>query len=79
MCNARTLVIPGHGELTDVHGLAAQGVYFQKLRSFVRRQIDAGASREAIVAMHVPDHAKLGFERMEPNALGVAYDELMEK
>jgi len=76
LCNDETTVIPGHGELTDRTGLKAQDDYFIELRRFVDEQIDAGRSREEIVAMKVPAFEGRGFEQVQPVALGVMYDEL---
>jgi glyoxylase-like metal-dependent hydrolase (beta-lactamase superfamily II) len=78
LCNDETIVIPGHGEVTDRSGLKGQDAYFIELRCFVREQIKAGKAREEIVQMDVPAFEDRGFERVQPVALGVMYDELTE-
>jgi len=78
LCNDETIVIPGHGEVTDRSGLKAQDAYFVELRRFVREQIDAGRTREEIVAMKIPAFEGRGFEQVQAVALGVMYDELTE-
>jgi cyclase len=78
LCNEQTLVIPGHGKTTDRSGLDQMSAYFDTLRAFVKAQIDAGKSRDQITAMNVDAFAGRGFERMQPVALGVVYEELME-
>lgn len=78
LCKEETIVIPGHGEVTDRSGLKAQDDYFIELRRFVEEQIKAGGTREEIVAMKVPAFEGRGFEEVQPVALGVMYDELTE-
>jgi cyclase len=79
LCSDETIVIPGHGEVTDRTGLKAQDDYFIELRRFVGEQVRAGRGREEIVAMKVPAFEGRGFETVQPVALGVMYDELTEK
>ncbi|MDY7110187.1 MAG: MBL fold metallo-hydrolase [Planctomycetota bacterium] len=76
LCDDETIVIPGHGELTDRSGLKGQDGYFVELRRFVNEQIKAGKGREEIVQMQVPAFEGRGFDRVQPVALGVMYDEL---
>jgi cyclase len=70
LCNSETVVIPGHGEVTNRSGLNAQDAYFVELRRFVE---------ELIVKMQVPAFEGRGFERVQPLALGVMHDELTEE
>lgn len=54
MCDAKTVVIPGHGELTDVSGLRGQIAYFQAARAFVAGAIKEGKDRKTILESKVP-------------------------
>ncbi len=76
LCDADTIVVPGHGELTDVDGLRAQIEYFQQMREFVDEQRDEGSSKADIEAMTPDMFEGRGFERMGPANLGKMYDEL---
>ncbi len=76
LCDSETVVIPGHGEITDVSGLRGQKEYFAKMREAVGRAVDEGRSRDEVRAMKPESVADLGNERFLSNALGVVYDEL---
>jgi len=77
LCNDETIVIPGHGALTDRAGLQAQYDYFDQLRKVVAYAKDVdGMSREEAVKIQPGAFKDLGFPQMLPNAIGVVYDEL---
>lgn len=76
LCDDQTVVIPGHGELTDVSGLRGQIDYFQKLREFVGEQRAAGVGREDIQGMTPEVFEGRGFARMGPANLQKMWDEL---
>lgn len=77
LCNASTVVIPGHGELTDREGLAAQKAYFERLQELVGTAIREGRSRDEVVALAPADLAALdAAERMLPQNLGIVFDEM---
>jgi len=71
-----TLVVPGHGPVTDRSGVQTQIDYFEKLIDAVQQQIDAGKSRDETTQMTFPFMEGLGFARIRPIAIGVAYDQL---
>jgi glyoxylase-like metal-dependent hydrolase (beta-lactamase superfamily II) len=73
--NNDTVCIPGHGEISDVAGLRAFHGYFDTLRAFVQREIDAGRSRDQITEMQPPEFRDWSTNRLSDN-LGVVYDEL---
>jgi cyclase len=54
LCDAKTKVVPGHGEITDVSGLKEQTAYFEKCREAVEKALKAGRERKDIVTMRVP-------------------------
>lgn len=77
LCDSDTVVIPGHGELTDRTGLAAQKTYFERLQEMVGQAIDEGRTRDEITAMAPADLVALpAAERMLPQNLGIVYDEI---
>ncbi|MDT8341134.1 MAG: MBL fold metallo-hydrolase [Longimicrobiales bacterium] len=53
-CDADTAVVPGHGEVTDRAGLAAQGDYFRRLQGVAADAHARGLSREQVQGL-VPD------------------------
>lgn len=77
LCDADTVVIPGHGEITDRNGLAGQREYFQELERMVSAAMADGRTRDEVVALAPPELTALpGAERHLPRNLGFVYDEL---
>ena len=77
LCDGDTVVIPGHGELTDRTGLAAQKTYFERLQEMVGEAMRAGRSRDEVTALAPADLMALdAAERMLPLNLGIVYDEI---
>lgn len=77
LCDGDTVVIPGHGELTDRTGLAAQKTYFERLQEMVGEAVRAGRSRDEVTAMAPADLVALdAAERMLPANLGIVFDEM---
>lgn len=70
-----TICIPGHGALSDVDGLRDFRGYFDILRAFVQREIDAGRSRDQIMEMQPPQFQDWPTARLNQN-LGIIYDEI---
>ena len=78
LCDAETIVIPGHGELTDVEGLRGQKAYFERVREMVAGAIEKGASRGEVQRMAIDGTDGYQFEQLRANALGAIYEELSE-
>jgi glyoxylase-like metal-dependent hydrolase (beta-lactamase superfamily II) len=77
LCDGDTVVIPGHGELTDRSGLAAQKTYFERLQELVDEAVRAGRSRDEVIALAPADLVALAAsERMLPMNLGIVFDEV---
>jgi len=78
LTDAETVVVPGHGELTDREGLGAQKTYFDRLQEMVAGAIREGRSRDEVVALAPADLVALpSAERMLPQNLGIVYDEMV--
>ena len=76
LTDKETIVVPGHGPVTDRQGVEKQIAYFEKLLLNVKKQIDAGKSRDETTSMTFGFMEDMGFERVRPIAIGVAYDQL---
>lgn len=77
LCNDKTRVVPGHGDLTDVSGLRAQIEYFEKMREWTASAIKEGKTREQVVKLTPPAaYEKYGNGE---RAIGALFDELTEK
>ena len=76
LCDDKTLVIPGHGELTDKAGLTGQIEYFDTLRKIVSEAIAAGQTKQKITLLDPPQLKDYGFKGLRRGALGAMHDEL---
>lgn len=76
LCRSGTIVVPGHGELTDATGIDAMSDFLEKSLDFVEKQIKQKKTREEIVAMTVPGMEGRGFEHLRERAMGAFYDEI---
>jgi cyclase len=76
LCEAGTVVVPGHGELTDAEGLRAQKRYLDALWEEVSRAVEAGEPKDEVVQKSWPFMEGLGFEQIRSRAIGAVYDEV---
>jgi len=79
VCDSETVVVPGHGEVTDVTGLKKQDQYFDQLREVVMRARKSGKSRSEIAQMKPGVFEGRGFEPLLSRNLGVVFDELEQE
>lgn len=80
LCDAKTVIVPGHGDLTDRAGLRMQVDYFDKLRQIVRHAKDVdGMTREEVVTLESGAFEGYEFQQMWARVLGAVYDELVEQ
>lgn len=76
-CNAATVVIPGHGELTDVSGLKLQIEYFDKMREVVRYAKDVdGMTKEEAMKIEPGAFEGYGLTQIRPRTIAAIYEEL---
>lgn len=79
MCDATTVVIPGHGEITDVSGLEAQVGFFDKIREVVRHAKDVESmTKEEVMKLTPGAFEGYGVEQIRPRTLGAVYDEMVK-
>lgn len=76
VCDADTVVIPGHGPVGDRETVAAQKRYLEQIIEAVQGEIDAGSSKEDTQEKSWDFMEGLGFEGIRPRAIGAVYDEL---
>lgn len=77
MCDEKTVVVPGHGEITDRSGLQKQVEYFDKLREVVRHAKDVeGMKREEVLKLKPGAFEDYGLVQLLGPALGAVFDEL---
>jgi cyclase len=76
MCDSKTRVVPGHGEVTGLDGLNEQIEYFDAMTAFIAEQIKAGTPREEVVKMNPKPYDTYNVPWIRPITLGGIYDEL---
>lgn len=76
LADDETIVVPGHGVVTDMSGLIEQRDYLVGLRDAVRKLIEGGVSREEAVKWEFPFMQGYAFESLREIAIGVCYDQL---
>ena len=76
LCDDNTVVVPGHGEVTNKTGLATQVAYFDQLQQIVEAAIKEGKTREAIGKLEPDQFNGLGFPQLREQALTAMYEEL---
>lgn len=78
LCDADTIVVPGHGPVGDRSMIGAMRVYLERLRKAVRADIDAGVSKEEASAKTYEFMQGVGFDQLRPRAIAAVYEELTE-
>ncbi len=75
LCDEKTIVVPGHGEITDLAGIQSQIHYFERLEETARQAIKDGVSREDVRNIAIDEFASYGGGRLGAN-LQAVYDEV---
>ncbi len=76
LCDRKTIVVPGHGEVTDVSGLREQIKVLRAMREAVGEAIRRGAGREEITRLPMSEFKGYGEDRRRGMALRAVYDEI---
>ncbi len=77
VCDGETIVIPGHGAVTDRDGIKAQIKYFDDMRRVIRYAKDVESmGRDEIVKLEPGPASDYGYEQLRPRVLGALYDEM---
>jgi len=76
LCDPDTVVVPGHGRITDRTGLRKQREYFDILREWVEERLAGGVSREQAEESSPPAALEdYGFMQIWPRTVAAMYDE----
>lgn len=76
LCNDKTVVVPGHGEITDRTGVQGGIDVMKRIRDAAGEAVKAGRSKEDFVKSEIPELAGFEFPRAKPTVFGGWYDEL---
>ena len=74
-----TILVPGHGEVTDRTAIPMMAGYFERLREVVEKAMAQGLSRDEITALQPAAFGDLRFAQILPRALGGMHDALVRK
>lgn len=74
VADGETVVVPGHGDITDRSGLQRQWDYFEQLRDAVVAAVAEGMSRDEVTALRPASVADVSGS--PARNLGVVYDEV---
>ncbi len=76
LCDEKTIVIPGHGEITDRAGVQGGIDVLKRIRDAAGDAIKAGRSKDDFVKSEIPEFKDFEFARAKPTVFGGWYDEL---
>jgi glyoxylase-like metal-dependent hydrolase (beta-lactamase superfamily II) len=76
LCNDKTIVVPGHGMLTDKAGLLKQATYFETVLAAVKKAVEAGQSRQDVLKLTLDEYKDYGAAERRAMVLGALFDEL---
>jgi glyoxylase-like metal-dependent hydrolase (beta-lactamase superfamily II) len=76
LCDEKTVVVPGHGELSDIGGLRKQVTYFQILREAMAKVIGEGKSVEEAKALEIDEFKGYGMQQMRARTFAAVYEEI---
>lgn len=76
LCDENTVVVPGHGPVTNIRGLETQRDYIRDLRETVAKAIKEGKTREQTYRLPMPGTENYASPRLLPAALAAIYVEM---
>ncbi|MBX3392492.1 MAG: MBL fold metallo-hydrolase [Phycisphaeraceae bacterium] len=75
LCDERTVVIPGHGEVGDVEIAQRQIGLLSRVREEAARAVEKGVARDEFLKTPFPEYEQFGLPTIRPFTLGGAWDE----
>jgi len=76
ICDAETVVVPGHGAIGDIESLKKARAHHEQLREAVAKAIADGKTKEETTEMSWGFMEGLGREQLRPRAIAFVYDEI---
>jgi len=76
LCDADTVVIPGHGDISDRTALVRMNDYFSQVTEIVAAALKDGRTREEVAELKPEVHATRGLANVQHMTLTKIYDEL---
>jgi cyclase len=79
LCDADTVVVPGHGPITNIDGVKKQIRYIEDVREAVGKAVKEGRSREEVEKLRLPAYAEYGLKPAAGLIMAGVWDELNGK
>jgi glyoxylase-like metal-dependent hydrolase (beta-lactamase superfamily II) len=79
LCGKDTVVVPGHGAVTDIEGVKKQIKYFEDARAAVEKAVQEGKPREEVEKMRLPQYGSYGLQVAVGFLMGGLWDEFTRK
>jgi len=76
LCDADTVVVPGHGPIGGREIVESAKSYIEQLLAAVEAEVKKGTSKEEAQQMSWPFMDSLGFEQIKSRAIGAVYDQV---
>ncbi len=76
LCDSETVVVPGHGGITDIEGVRRQLRYMEQLWEAVEKAYDAGEPIEKVRERTWPFMEGLGFEAIRSGGIEFVYNQI---
>lgn len=76
LCDAETVVVPGHGAVGNREAISGQIEYFERMREAVEKAVKEGKTRKETAEMDPGLFAEYGSKERRGMTLGALYDEM---
>jgi len=76
LCDSKTVVVPGHGAVSDRGAVSRQIEYFEKVRAAVGNAIKDGKTRDEVAKMTLPGYDAYLLKPVQPYLWGGIFDEM---
>lgn len=78
VCDDRTVVVPGHGEITNKKGVKAQLEFFQNVRGLAEAAVKEGKSKDEFLKVTPEEYKDFGKPEFRTITLGGVYDDVKD-
>ncbi len=78
LCNDKTVLVPGHGEVGDVNAAKAQVAYHRRVLDEAKKAVAAKKTRPEFQKTVIDEFKDYGGDWIKPIAFGAIYDEVVE-
>lgn len=77
LCNDKTVLVPGHGDVGDVNAAKAQIAYHRRVHEEAKKAVNAKKTREEFQKSDIDEYKSYGGAWIKPIAFGAIFDEVV--